>query len=181
MATLDDVLRLNKQGNQTDAFGQSFSAGSEFIHGLQARDAAEFQAQQLRINADNALASSQRVAEDSDRQAQIIKSRALAVAAASGGGASDPGVVSIMARNAEEMAYRRQAALYEGLDRARSLNLAADTRVYEGKAAAVNSAINAAGKIYGASTTLMKGQAREASLKQRFGMGAPAGIAMDLD
>lgn len=169
----DDMLRLSKAGYTLDATGQAVGAGLEFASGLQFADAASFQASQLRQGANAALATSQRQAVDQDRQTQLITSRALAVAAASGGGASDPGVVSIIARDAQEGAYRRQVALYQGEDRARALNLAADVKGYEGRSAAVNSGISAAGQIFSAGTTLMKGQIKDSSLKLRFGMGAP--------
>lgn len=176
MATLDDLLQINRAAYRSDAFGQSVSAGETFSYGLQFADAQSFQAAQLRQGADNAMAVGTHRAEDVGRQEALVQSRALAVAAASGGGASDPGVVALIARNAQEGAYRKAVALYEGEDRSRALKLAADVKDYEGKSGRVSSAINAAGQVYGATTTLLTGQAKDSSLRQRFGMGAPGAV-----
>jgi hypothetical protein len=172
---IEDILRLQRLGYKTDAFGQGVGAGNQFLQGFQAKQAADFQARQLDRNASNARATSQYAAENEADRAQLIASRALALAAASGGGASDPGVVSIMAKTAQEGAYRQQVALYEGESRAQAMELAADTRRYEGKVARNNGILNAAGSIFGATTTLMKGDAGNESLYKRFGMGAPTG------
>lgn len=86
---------------------------------------ADFQSNQLRVNAGQAQASAQREAISIDRETQLHASRALAVAASSGGGASDPTVVNLLAQGAADGAYRKAVALYEGDDQARSLNLQA--------------------------------------------------------
>jgi len=177
MSILDDFLSdprsLNRAGTGLQAGGQFMGGVSHIQFGIQSRQAAEFQAAQLRQNANNALASSQRHAEDVDLQAKYIASAALATAAASGGGASDPGVVSIMARNAAEGAYRRSVALYEGEDRARELNLSAAAKEYEGKNVLANSVLVGGAQFVGGGTTLLKGAAKDASLYQRFGGGGP--------
>lgn len=173
MATLDDILSLNNTGYQTDAIGQEIGGASHYMFGVQAAQAAQYKATQLRINAGQDQASAQRSAADVDRQSQLVASRALAVAAASGGGASDPGVVTILARNAEEGAYKKQVALYQGDEKARVENMQADSTEYEGKTTKLNSTLVAGSQLFGAATTLMKGQARDQSLRQRFGMGSP--------
>lgn len=167
-------LNLNAIGGAVDAFGQEMGGVSHVMFGIQARQAANFEAAQMRQNANTAQAASQRTAFDIDRQTQFITSRALAVAAASGGGASDPTVVRIIARDAGEGAYQKQLALYGGQDRAR-LNLeSADAKVYEGKNTFRNSLEVGAAGYAGAATNLLKSQARGASLFQRFGGGGPS-------
>jgi hypothetical protein len=121
-----EPLALNAFSGAFQAFGQAESAVSHVQFGEQARQAADYRAQQLRINAGQAQAGAQRQAFDVDRQTQFITSRALAVAAASGGGASDPTVVNLIARDAGEGAYRKQIALYQGNDQARLLDSEAD-------------------------------------------------------
>jgi len=178
MSAIDDLLAdpraLNQWGTTTDASGQLIGAIGHIQYGLQAQQAAEFQADQLAQNANTAAASGQRRAADVDRTSKVLASNALATAAASGGGASDPGVVSVIANVAAEGAYRKAVALYEGDDKARALNLAADTKRYEGKAARANSILPASASAYRAGTTLLQGEARDRSLYQRFGMGGPA-------
>lgn len=180
MATLDELLAMNGAGVNIDAFGRAFSAASHFSFGQTAQKGEAFQAAQLRSEADNAAATGQRQAQDAQVQSQYIASRALAVAAASGGGASDPGVVTLMARNAQMGAYHQAVALYNGADRARALNLQASAKDYQGKEVAFNSDQMAAAQTFGAATTLMSGRARgqaiaqgQQSLRQKYGGGMP--------
>lgn len=168
-----DPMSLNASGGTLEAFGANASAASHVQFGIQARQAAQFEAAQMRQNANAAEAASQRTAFDIDRQTQFVTSRALAVAAGSGGGASDPTVVNLIARDAGEGAYQRALALYSGTDRARLDQESADAKDYEGKNTELNSLeVGAAGYASGA-TSLLKSQARNASLLQRFGGGGP--------
>jgi hypothetical protein len=177
MSFFDDLLnprKLNNAGTGLQAGGQIMGGLSHIEFGIQARQAAEFQAAQLRQNANAAQASGQRQAANAELQSRYIASAALATAAASGGGASDPGVVSLMARNAAEGAYRQQVALYQGDDKARALELAAEAKQYEGRNVEANSMAVGASQFFGAGTTLLKGAAKDASLFQRFGGGGPS-------
>ena len=74
---------------------------------------------------DLAIAASQRTAMEENRQADLVASRALAVAAASGGGVSDPTMVDILSRTKGEGAYRARVALYEGQARSRAMRVSA--------------------------------------------------------
>jgi hypothetical protein len=168
-----DPIALNQEATSADVGGALFSALTSLQAGNQARKAANFQAEQLRQQAGQQQASAQRQAADVARQGDMIASSALAHAAASGGGASDPTVINLIARNAGESAYRQAVALYGGDEAARTMQLQADAREYEGKQAQVNGAVNAAAQTMGARATLLKGMAREASLYQRFGAGGP--------
>lgn len=167
------ALDLNSVGTNTDALGQVIGGLSHITFGLQANQGQKFQAAQLRQNASDAQASGQRAAIDEDRRTQLVNSAALASAAASGGGATDPTVVNIMARTASEGAYRQAAALYQGNARARLDQLQANAKEYEGKNTALNSAMVGGAQFFGAGTTLLKGAAKGASLYERFGGGGP--------
>lgn len=94
-----------------------------------------FEAQQLRQEAGTSTAVSQRAALEQERQSRLVQSRTLAVAAASGGGVSDPTVVNMLARTAGEGTYRANVALYGGEERARLLRMQAAAADYEGAAA----------------------------------------------
>lgn len=172
-AFLSDPRLSNTVGTGLQSGGQIMGGLSHIEFGIQSRQAAEFQAAQLRQNASNAAASGERQAADVDLQSRYIASAALATAAASGGGASDPGVITLMARNAAEGAYKKQVALYQGEDRARALDLSADAKEFEGKSVMANSIGVGASQFFGAGTTLLKGAAKDASLFQRFGGGGP--------
>lgn len=104
--------------------------------GKSERAAAQFQAAQLEQNAGQAVAASQRAAAEERRKASLAVSRALAVAAASGGGASDTTVQNVIANLDAEGAYRSMVALYEGQEKSRQLSMAAAGKRYEGELAA---------------------------------------------
>jgi hypothetical protein len=167
------ALDQNAIGAVSDAGGNILSAISHLQFGMQAQRAAEYQAAQLRQNAGEAMASAQRQAFDVDRQSAYTVSAALASAAASGGGASDPTVVNLIARNAGEFAYRKAVALYQGEDKARLMNMQASAKEYEGKNTMVNSALVGGANVFRAGTTLMQGEARGASMLSRFGGDGP--------
>lgn len=167
------ALDLNAFGGALDAFGQASGGVSHVMFGIQARQAAQFEAAQMRQNANTAQAAAQRTGAEIDRQTQFVTSRALAVAAGSGGGASDPTVVNLIARDAGEGAYQKQLALYAGTDRARLDNEQADAKTFEGKTTFDNSLQVGAAGYAGGATSLLKSQARGASLFQRFGGGGP--------
>lgn len=177
MSFLEDMMSdpraLNSAGASVDAAGELIGGLSHLQFGMQAQRAAEFQAAQLRQGAGQAVASSQRQAFDIDRQSKYVASAALATAAASGGGASDPTVVNLISQNAQEFAYRKAVALYQGEDKARLMNMQASAKEYEGKSSMQNSALVAGSQLFKAGTTVMKGAARDASLFQRFGGGGP--------
>lgn len=177
MSFLDDLLNspqsLNSVGTGIQAGGAIIGGLSHIQFGQQAQQSAEFQAEQLRQNAGQAQATAQHAAYDVDRQAQYTASTALATAAASGGGASDPTVVSLISRNAGEFAYRKAVALYQGDDKARLMNMQADAKEYEGVNTKANSDLVGGSQMVNAATNLMKGSERDSSLLQRFGGGGP--------
>ena len=96
---------------------------------------ANYEAAQADYLAGQAKAASQRGAFEERRMAALLASKTLANAAASGAGASDANVVSILNQIYMEGAYRSQLALYEGEEKARSYNVAATSRRLSGKSA----------------------------------------------
>lgn len=170
---IDDPRMLNQAGTYLEAGGAIAGALSHLDYARRAQKALQFQAAQMRQNAGQAMAAAQRDAYSVEREAEYTASHALAVAAASGGGASDPTVVSLMARNAAEMAYRKQLALYEGQETARSMETGARAREFEAANAKSEGTRAAIASSYGAGTSLLRGYARDASLLQRFGGDGP--------
>lgn len=178
MSFLDDLLGaapriLNSIGTGISAGGDLAAAASHEQFGQQAQQSAQYQATQLRQNAGQTQASSQRAAYDADLQSKYIASTTLARAAASGGGASDPTVVNLIAKNASEGAYRQAVALYQGDAQARLMNLQADTKEYEGNLTRTNSDATANAQRFKAGSTLMNGFFKDSSLRQRFGGNGP--------
>lgn len=161
---------LSVGGTLLSSFGQVQQGASQAEVGRRSLELANFQADQLRRNAGSAIAASQRSAQDIQRNNDYIASRALAVAASSGGGASDPTVINLIARTAGEGAYRKSLALYQGQDKARALETQADATVYGGEMAMEKGVEVARASNIGATSTLVKGGA---SLFSKYGMGGP--------
>jgi hypothetical protein len=86
---------------------------------------AEFSAQETERDSGLAIALGQRAAMEEKRQSNFVASRALAVAAASGGSVSDPTIVKLLTNIKGEGAYRAGVAMYEGESQARKLRLKA--------------------------------------------------------
>lgn len=101
--------------------------------GRQEREAAEFKAAQLEQDAGQQQAAAQRAAREERRRARFAQSRALALAAASGG-ASDPGVIDIISDLAAEGEYRALTDIYQGEEAARKLRMGAAGARFQGEA-----------------------------------------------
>jgi hypothetical protein len=134
--------------------------------------ASEFEAEQAEVAGGLAMAASQRVALEEYGKADNVASRALAVAAASGGGASDPTIINLISDIKGEGAYRASVALYEGEQQARDMKIAAATRRIEG-ATAIEAGVNKS-NAYGI-RALGTAFAGGASLYSKYGQGGPRG------
>ena len=147
-----------------DLFGGLLKGFGAYQSGQASQAMADFEAKQLLMNANKAKAVAQRDAAEEVRQSELVQSRILAVAAASGGGASDPTVMRLIGKQAGEGAYRAALAIYKGDDKAQQLELAAKARKYEGDLAASQGMSKAIGAIAGAGV----------SLYQKYGQSGPA-------
>jgi hypothetical protein len=112
------------------------------------------EAAQLDAQAMTDRASSQRKAIEERRQARLASSRALALAAASGGGASDPTVTKLIAGLEGEGEYRALSALYEGEESARGKEAQAAANRKGAKSAKTAGTLNAVGTILSAGASL---------------------------
>ena len=115
------------------AKGNAKSAAAAKAQGKAIKKEKEFESAQLRQQAGLDIAVSQQKAQEQLRQSRLVQSRTLAVAAASGGGVSDPTIVRMLSRVAGEGTYRARTALYEGEERARLKMMQAEASDYEGK------------------------------------------------
>jgi len=97
---------------------------------------AEYQAAQLEQNAGQEIASGQRDAEAQLLQSRLLQSRALAVAAASGGGALDPNVLKIIGGIAGEGQQAADTTRYNAKESARGMRDQASATRYSGYQAA---------------------------------------------
>jgi hypothetical protein len=96
---------------------------------------ADYVASQQESIAGSERASSQRIAMEKQREKRLVQSRAQAVAAASGGGALDPGVLDIMGGIEDQGNYNALVALYEGESSARNYESQANLTRWEGRQA----------------------------------------------
>ena len=131
--------------------GTALSAYGERRAGQSAYKASKFEAAQLQQQAQEDLAVSQRKALEIDRQGRLRASKALAIAAASGAGATDPTVMNLMATYAGETEYEKMVALYEGESAAGYKSLLAESTRQTGRER------KQAGRIAGLSTALSGG------------------------
>lgn len=134
------------------------------------KQASELEANVLESQATQRVAAAQRDMIDIQRMTKLTQSRAQALSAFSGGGASAPTVLNIMGNIAKEGAYNGARALYEGEESARIMRLQAYEKRQEGQFAEVSgnlqaeaatsrgraaeltgfaSALNSAGSLYG--------------------------------
>lgn len=139
---------------------------------------ADFEANQLEVQAGQVVAASQRDVLDVQRVGRLAQSRALAVAAASGGGASAPTVINIIGNLAKESAYNGARALYAGEEKARLMKIQAWVKRQEGEGALEAGEFAAEGseakaRAYGTmqTATLLNGAS---SLFGKYGGGGPS-------
>ncbi len=138
------------------------------LQGERRKAEAEFEAKQLDVNAGEAIAVGHRRAADENLKTNLINSSALARAAASGAGASDPTVMNVVSKTAGIGSYRAGVALYEGesqarLDRLRAMALRMGGELGMADALAASGAANKQ-----ATATLLTGGAKTASLYSKY-------------
>lgn len=122
--------------------------------------ALEHQAAQARQNAGQERAAAQRGAFEQRRQGRLLSSKALALAAASGAGAGDPGVEKLLGDIGAEGEFRALSDLYEAEERARGLETQADLKVFEGDQERRAGEIARRTSRFGAFTTVLSGGAK---------------------
>lgn len=101
--------------------------------GAKRKEAAEFEANTLQVQAGQQIAAAQRDMLDVQRVGRLAQSRALALSAASGGGASAPTVTRLIGNLAKETSYNAARSLYAGEEKARLMNLQAIEKRKEGE------------------------------------------------
>lgn len=139
--------------------GSLLSAGGTIVGANSQASELRSEAGQLDTMAGQERATGQRAAVEARRQSALLGSRALAVAAASGGGASDPTVVNIISRLSGEGQFRALTAMYDAEETARSKEMQAiDKRKEAGN-------VKKAGLLTAAGTLLNSG----ASMYKTFG------------
>lgn len=182
MADMSNLGWLMAASSIIQALGMNEQGRAARMQGERQRQVAEFNALQAERQAGNVIAISQREAQEKLRLSRLMASRSLAVAAASGGGVTDPTVVHLLSLTRGEGAYQANVALYEGEAKARQLRLdAAASRVYGADAYQAGVSAERGARFAGLGA-LAKGGA---SLFAKYGMNGPgagsgdAGLILD--
>lgn len=144
--------------------GAGMSALSSISAGRQQNAAAKYEARQMEYNAKQQEAAGQQEAIKARREANLLASRALAVAGASGAGTVDPNVLNIVSGIQGEGEYNAQMARYNTRSQAESMRAQAGARRLEGKNAAKAGWIDAG-------STILSGAAVAGDM--HFGMTRP--------
>ncbi len=121
------ITALEAGGGLLKTFGM-FGAGRAARQAGKAQRAANERA------AKRTVAVAQRESLEEKRKARLLASRALALAAAGGGGASDPSIVKLIADIEGEGAYRAGVALYRGQEDAAKLRYEGTLAEWSGQA-----------------------------------------------
>ncbi len=102
--------------------------------GNEAKKSGDIEARELRKRANARRAAGHREAAEEQRNAELAYSRALSIAAASGGGVSDPGVVKLFADLQAEGDFRVLSRLFVSEDEAQGIEYRSEVAQREGKA-----------------------------------------------
>lgn len=138
---------LGGRAQEKDARAQAAiaerQAALELRRGLGEKKVKLFESKQLRIAAGQQEAIGRLAASDERRKGELLQSRALAVAGASGAGVSDPDVLRVMTELAKESELAAQMREYEGQDAANKLRLNAKISEWEGDRAEEGAGVSA--------------------------------------
>jgi len=130
--------------------GTIMSAYGSYQQGKALNELGEYKASQYEAKSTQERAKGQHSAEKQRRRTKLAQSRAQALAASSGAGATDPTAAGIMADLAGEGELNAQYEIYKGEDGARMAKMGADVSRFEG------AQFEQAGKI-GAFSTILQG------------------------
>lgn len=148
--------------------GGAMTALGQIRSGQAQNQAAKMEARQLEARAKESEAAGQRSALEQRRQSEILQSRALAAAGASGGSAVDPDVLRIISGIAGAGETNFQSELYQARSQANLQTAQAAARRFEGKQAKTAGFVGAAGTALSsiADTAMYFGQPKSAATTQ---------------
>lgn len=160
---------LQTAGTTLSVLGGLDKASAQEDIGARKRQLAGMEASQLRENAKLSVAAGIQESMEQQRQGRLAASRTLALAAASGGGASDPTVMNIIANLSGQATYQAMTALYEGQERARLMEKQAVMTEYGGTLQEASAKSQAKADRFGAFSTAAKDAI---SMYQKYGQNS---------
>ncbi len=128
--------------------GTALSVGSTIYGGLAGYTQAKGTAANMKKKGDQELAVAQREAERKRRETQLLISRQTAVAGASGAGATDPTVLSVMGKTQAAGDEAAMLDMYNGMVNRSDLRSQAGSVKSEGRSKLFGSFLDAGGTIY---------------------------------
>lgn len=146
-----------------------FSAGAaQRKASLYSQTLAGRQADTMKIEAGQQRASGQRAAMEERRRASLVRSRSVALAAASGGSVSDPTVMNLLGDIDTESELRALTAIYQGEESARGLEYGAELTRAGGAGEAYAGRIKDRASRFAAFGTLAQGASNVGSLYAKY-------------
>lgn len=136
-------------GTAVSFMGAMSQASAAKAAGQAAIVAANYKAAQERQNADIQRAAASRSALEKVREGQLLQSKLIARAAASGGSASDPTVTTLGGDIAARSEYETLGELWKGEVRAQGLENQAQADIYSGAVENMGDQYKAKGAIIG--------------------------------
>lgn len=147
LGTIATVLSI--AGGVANAVGTVAAGRAQIQAGRDQQAVANFEADQLDMQAKEERAAAQQEALQLKRQKTLALSKLQARGAASGFTATDPSALHLAGEIEGYGTLQQQLAMYGGDSRARGLTASADARRFEGRAAARGGKLAAAGTIIG--------------------------------
>lgn len=154
-------------------------AGGTIIQAQAARAAGEaqqneanYEAAQLRNNADEQQAAAEQKMQQDNLRTQYVLSNARAAAAGSGGTATDPTVETDLKMIAGEGRYRALTDMYQGNSAANQLNAEATAKEYGGNLAAQAGKTNMFSTILSGASSLYQ---KYGTVSSKYGPGSAGG------
>ena len=151
------------------AAGTAMTVMSDIRQGQAANANAKFKARQQEQAAAVATAAGHQELREKRRQTQILQSRALAAAGASGSGTLDSSVLNMIGGIAQQGEEDQQRTRFEFTDRANKATAGAAISRYEGKQALQSSQMSAAGSALKGMSSMMSSSGRGSSGGTGFG------------
>ena len=127
------------------------AGGAQLIKAWQIKKLKIEETKGYREAKNRSMAATTREMAEEERNKEYMHSRALAVAAASGAGVDDPGMVKVLADLNAEGEYRIMSRLWSGQNEAEGLVYRAEAAKREGSAAMTAGMINAVWSVMSAS------------------------------
>lgn len=129
--------------------GLGLNLYGQYRQGKMARAIGKRNRQQYEQVAKNVVASGQRASLEERRKAELLASRAIAVAAAGGGSTDDPSISKIIADIEGEGAYRSAVAMYDAEEQEKKLKFEGMMAEFQGEEAEKASKLRMLGTVLG--------------------------------